>query len=482
MTDLEWEAFVAQKTTLDAVAKRQKCSNYAKKKKHTHRLGPETYEEKRKRWKEKGLYPNGGNTRANDWWCSMHSLDKNGKYVIVNPETKEACDKLVEYQQACAEGKVSSVLNKDPLYMTLGPDPSGHPRGFGGVRVGLKKAYGEEYRKPTNSNFSASSTASDTASMREELKKEITEAILQQMGLQSLELPRRSPLDSSSQPILDLQPPNEGQEPTGFQPPARVQPSTGVQPMLEVQPMLGVQPMLELKEETPCELLHPGQSNGDKLYVVADANAQPQSDRPLVHFKQVPSGYYAVSPYNVHEDYLDWILPVPNNFLHTLADASGSYVLWPFAWVKFSDEIIKKLKAPPMKAKQKKPPTQASKDGQRSMELIAKGSSQGKSQNSKLKSSKGPVSHANLLVESNVFDSLSKPCKWLHSLVSELPDGNAIGVQMDMSLQFDDFSSDSHIGWSDPQSISGASFMNNRAESVDENECQKKRTSSMEIS
>ncbi|XP_056697399.1 uncharacterized protein [Spinacia oleracea] len=340
ITPEEWEAFVAQKTTPDAVAKRQKCSNYAKKKKHTHRLGPETYEEKRKRWKEKGLYPNGGNTRANDWWCSMHSLDKNGKYVIVNPETKEACDKLVEYQQACAEGKVSSVLNKDPLYMTLGPDPSGHPRGFGGVRVGLKKAYGEEYRKPTNSNFSASSTASDIASMREELKKEITEAILQQMGLQSLELPRRSPLDSSSQPILDLQPPNEGQEPTGFQPPARVQPSTGVQPMLEVQSMLGVQPMLELKEETRCELLHPGQSNGDKLYVVADANAQPQSDRPLVHFKQVPSGYYAVSPYNVHEDYLDWILPVPNNFLHTLADASGSYVLWPFAWVKFSDEVF----------------------------------------------------------------------------------------------------------------------------------------------
>ncbi|XP_056682872.1 uncharacterized protein [Spinacia oleracea] len=135
------------------------------------------------------------------------------------------------------------------------------------------------------------------------------------------------------------------------------------------------------------------------------------------------------------------------------------------------------------------------------MELIAKGSSQGKSQNSKLKSSKGPVSHANLLVESDVFDSLSKPCKWLHSLVSELPDGNPIGVQMDMSLfhffehgtawvtkddiceflkvdmlnismiqvfmrslQFDDFSSDSHIGWLDPQSISGASCMNNRAE------------------
>lgn len=87
-----------------------------------------------------------------------------------------------------------------------------------------------------------------------------------------------------------------------------------------------------------------------------------------------------------------------------------------------------------MKAKPKKPPTQASKDGQRSMELIAKGSSQGKSQDSKLKSSKGPVSHANLLVESDVFDSLSKPCKWLHSLVSGLPGDNAIGVEMDMSL------------------------------------------------
>ena len=53
----------------------------------------------------------------------------------------------VEQAKKEASGEFISKFNKDALYMALGevPDRSGRIRGKGGVRLGLKKAYGAEY-------------------------------------------------------------------------------------------------------------------------------------------------------------------------------------------------------------------------------------------------------------------------------------------------------------------------------------------------
>ncbi|XP_057246737.1 uncharacterized protein LOC130589484 [Beta vulgaris subsp. vulgaris] len=95
ITPEEWQAFVAQKTTPEAVASREKNSANAKARKYYHHLGSQSYGQARESWMY-SHYPTIASTTASgtsstttvaqprqpdrvlDWWCSMHGVDAKG--------------------------------------------------------------------------------------------------------------------------------------------------------------------------------------------------------------------------------------------------------------------------------------------------------------------------------------------------------------------------------------------------------------------
>lgn len=52
----------------------------------------------------------------------------------------------MEWKKKEGTGDFTPIANKDALYMVLGKDHAGRVKGTGGVRVGAKKAFGEEYK------------------------------------------------------------------------------------------------------------------------------------------------------------------------------------------------------------------------------------------------------------------------------------------------------------------------------------------------
>ncbi|XP_048493821.2 uncharacterized protein LOC125494217 [Beta vulgaris subsp. vulgaris] len=220
ITEEDWEAFVAQKTTPKAVEKRTKAYISSSKKKFNHHMGPKTYEQSRKECLEvDGFYPSissssGGTSsstittkkidRVADWYCSLHSRDANGRRTISDPGTKKIADAVLGWKHKEVAGEFVPKANKDALYMVLGKDHDGRVKGKGGVRLGLKKAYGEEYSATRSSSISNASQDMERKmkSAIEELEKRMKNqfnAILEHMGLTSFDERNITPGDKLSQ-------------------------------------------------------------------------------------------------------------------------------------------------------------------------------------------------------------------------------------------------------------------------------------------
>lgn len=94
-----------------------------------------------------------------------------------------------------------------------------------------------------------------------------------------------------------------------------------------------------LKEETPCDLLHPNGS-GD-LVVVAYGQAQQRKENEIAHFKKVEDSNWRVSVDMVIRDYENLPLPFPQPEvdMNTLLQAHLSFIEWPCDWIRFSNEV-----------------------------------------------------------------------------------------------------------------------------------------------
>ncbi|KAK9733940.1 hypothetical protein RND81_04G102300 [Saponaria officinalis] len=139
---------------------------------HHHRLGQKSFNTGRLTWIIDGFYPGGTlvsteatsmvtiePNRADDWFCSMHFKDKEtGKYVIMEPKTKDVAEKYREIRRKQSKGEFVQDRNKDALYYALGEkdDHPSHPRGFGGVNVTVKHAFGVVASKTSSRKGGAS--------------------------------------------------------------------------------------------------------------------------------------------------------------------------------------------------------------------------------------------------------------------------------------------------------------------------------------
>ncbi|XP_021716895.1 uncharacterized protein LOC110684771 [Chenopodium quinoa] len=128
---------------------------------YSHHMGCKTFAESRPKWNKEGLYPTSKISsadkplpstvtslvsRANDWWCAMHGIDKNtGKYVV-HPDTKTVADALLEHTSEVVEGKLTPSIENDPFTLALGkPYHPGRVIGAGGKQLGWEKVMGSEY-------------------------------------------------------------------------------------------------------------------------------------------------------------------------------------------------------------------------------------------------------------------------------------------------------------------------------------------------
>ncbi|XP_021762643.1 uncharacterized protein LOC110727388 [Chenopodium quinoa] len=160
----DWEAFVIQQSTKEAIELREQNSKNAKMKQYTQRMGCKTFGEWRETWVNEGVYPTSllGSSkgpssstittlvsRAGDFFCSLHARDKEtGKWAIKAPETKEMADKLIEHTEELVEGKLVPSVEKDPFTLALGkPYHPGRVVGAGGSLLGWEKVMGPEYTK-----------------------------------------------------------------------------------------------------------------------------------------------------------------------------------------------------------------------------------------------------------------------------------------------------------------------------------------------
>ncbi|XP_010688840.1 uncharacterized protein LOC104902680 [Beta vulgaris subsp. vulgaris] len=350
----DWEAFVAENTTPEAVAKREKHVQSSRQKKHYHHMGSLTYERAREKWINEDFYPTIDLSvapsssskaasvkvdRVSDWWCSMHGRDENNKMTISDPGTLKIANDIMGLKQKEVSGDFTPKGNKDAIYETLGKDHNGRLRGVGGLRLGVTKVYGKECSMGIQSRSNISlphDLEAITQAIREKLTEEIAEKVTQNVTKSLNVVLSQFGLSEIHQPKLDRP----------------LKDKTSEHNTHKSAPFI-----LVLEEETPCQLLL--DVKGDGLIVVAEGHAQPQSDRTTVHHEYVDSEHFGVSVDTITPGYEDFALPVPKPTyeIHVLTDARGGYVLWPSAWVKFSDEVLERIKKP-KESKADSPPQQ----------------------------------------------------------------------------------------------------------------------------
>ncbi|XP_021756878.1 uncharacterized protein LOC110721949 [Chenopodium quinoa] len=135
ITVKDWEKFVAKSTTTTALEKSQQATSNTEKKMYNHHMGCKTFAESRPKWIKEGLYPASKIpssdkpldstvtslvSRANDWWCAMHGIDKNtGKYIM-HSDKRPVADALLEHTSEVVEGKLTPSIENDPFTLALG--------------------------------------------------------------------------------------------------------------------------------------------------------------------------------------------------------------------------------------------------------------------------------------------------------------------------------------------------------------------------
>ena len=83
-------------------------------------------------------------------------------------------------------------------------------------------------------------------------------------------------------------------------------------------------------------------ASGGDLTKVAYGVAQSTKEGQTVHSMPVIGGQISVTVETIIKGFEDFSLPVPMPewSLEKLSDAQGSFVTWPYAWVRFTTKVI----------------------------------------------------------------------------------------------------------------------------------------------
>ncbi|XP_057246757.1 uncharacterized protein LOC130589508 [Beta vulgaris subsp. vulgaris] len=157
--------------------------------------------------------------------------------------------------------------------------------------------------------------------------------------------------------------------------------------------------------ETPCELLNQGDGHG-RFTIVAYGSVQPPRDRVRLHNQPVADIHYVVSVSDIVPDFEAFPLPLPNagDGVQLLSDTLGSYILWPRALVRLSDQCSGKADRKGKKV--------ASPQGGRRAQV-------------NVSTAKSP-----LITDMEVVQGLTQPCFWLHECVSDADDEAMIEIKL----------------------------------------------------
>ncbi|XP_056683750.1 uncharacterized protein [Spinacia oleracea] len=428
ITATEWEAFVAKKTTKEAVEKSEIGSSNAKKKMYQHHMGPKTFGESRKEWITSGFYPGSKTStteastttteppticldinRSNDFWCAMHGRDVNGRRTISDPGTQRIADAIVTFIRKEATGEFIPERNKDVLYAVLGPDRPRHMVGLGGIGLGVRKVFGKELSTRSVSSVNGPlNLEAMRSSIKEELREEIKESfnvILRQMGMPELPKDVLPPVDTSTHTTIETH--------------TLLKPTTP-----------DVRYMLE--EEVPCQLWMDFKESG--MAAVANGYAQPYSDT-------CEYGEFEVVIDNYLDIYADYPLPkpVPEHNFRVLADVCGSLMGWPQSWVRFSDEDLGKLKrddkrephAKGNKAKEKE--VEQKVEEKKVDQKVKEKEVTKKVTREKNVKAQPKMPSVVLFLRAEVVECLPYGCNWLHTCVSYVPNDEPIPVLLEKS-------------------------------------------------
>ena len=85
-----------------------------------------------------------------------------------------------------------------------------------------------------------------------------------------------------------------------------------------------------------------GVARGGDLTEVAFGEAQPNLVGQTVHSMPVTSDHISVTVQTIIKGFEDFSLPVPMPewTLEKLSDAQGSFVTWPYVWIRFTAKVI----------------------------------------------------------------------------------------------------------------------------------------------
>ncbi|KAL2932433.1 Phosphomethylpyrimidine synthase 2 [Bienertia sinuspersici] len=116
---------------------------------------------------------------------------KAGEESFQIPTTEKIANAVIEWKHKEVTGEFTPIANRDALYMVLGNDHYGRVKGQGGVRLGMKKVFGEDYSATRSSANNRQDMEAIKSALREELREEMKEnfiALLQHMGLPGMQL------------------------------------------------------------------------------------------------------------------------------------------------------------------------------------------------------------------------------------------------------------------------------------------------------
>ncbi|KAK9678155.1 hypothetical protein RND81_11G191600 [Saponaria officinalis] len=392
--------FQQLKNSSPAKKKREKAVECAKKNEHYHRLGQNDFNAARSIWIKDGYYPGSTPTtivnstitvdvnRADDWFCAMHSKDKKtGQYVIKKPETKEVAEKYIELRGKQVKGDFTGEGSKDALYYALG-EKDDHPsraRGFGGVNMSVKFAFGDQMGNNKRMRKSRASLE-DREALKNEIREELRNEMKEQVRSSVSSILHKIGVPAVDKLTFDRLSDSGGGTETC---------------LIKAQKQPGPSLQQKFKNDNPCRLLLKDPHSG-VIYEVARGKTFPGE---VCHQGSVGPDEIRVKVSIVPQEFESLPLPVPVSAydLYLLRDAVGSFVPWPIALLRLDDEGELKDK-----------------------EVGIMGSN---SHYSKLSATpkKAPT-------RDSIVESLSQDCQWLNSLVGTMGDGETYTVHFDVNL------------------------------------------------
>lgn len=302
ITPGQWERFVAQKTSAEALALSARNTERAKKNVHHHHLGPGGYYGKEEQFRKieedaasTGTYNLQGVSKRTRNWILSRNKEASKALKFSKPETEETVSKILNYAEQRQKGLFKPSRERDELSLALGnPEHTGRVRGLG-KRVIWKEGFEKDrhmYKKHDRDR---------EANLEVQVKALVAKA-LQEQGLST---EARTVMPPLGQLALVGSPPEVRSS----------QGSTAATTAVD-----------RIREPTPCTLvvLMGRQSN---MIEVATGEAHPPGG--TYHTNRIPPDYTRVEIQTVKPEFSQWRIDFPTpEGLQILGEVVNQFVLW----------------------------------------------------------------------------------------------------------------------------------------------------------